>query len=319
MSIKYQAHVDGHGWLPEVENGIIAGSVGEARSLQAIRITDLELPNTNIDAYCHVATIGDSGVRDESGNIIEGNHLGEDIGTTGLGLAAEAFRIGLIGDGANTADIYYRVHTADIGWMEWAKNGEWAGTKGGGKQVEAIQIMLMPKNQPFYLGVDNNNNFIDLTPPPAAVTGESEDVKRAKVVSEAQAAIGYHEVGGKSRYGERYGDPYGQWCAYFVRAQFSDAGYPELAPPTGYCPTAVDWLLRHNKAYFYKRGQYVPRNGDIIYFDYNRNGVPDHTGIVEGCDGKTVCTIEGNKGDAVKRQYYPVNSLDIYGYGVPAY
>ena len=45
----------------------------------------------------------------------------------------------------------------------------------------------------------------------------------------------------------------------------------------------------------------------------------DHTGIVESCDGKTVTTIEGNSGNACKRQLYIRGSSQIAGYGVPAF
>lgn len=32
-----------------------------------------------------------------------------------------------------------------MGWLDWAKNGEMAGTSGCSKQVEAIQIILVGK------------------------------------------------------------------------------------------------------------------------------------------------------------------------------
>ena len=37
-------------------------------------------------------------------------------------------------------------------------------------------------------------------------------------------------------------------------------------------------------------------------FDWEHDGTCDHVGIVERCDGITVYTIEGNSGDAVKRE-----------------
>ena len=44
-------------------------------------------------------------------------------------------------------DIYYRVHVGNIGWLDWAKNGETAGTEGYSKQIEAIQIELVKKGE----------------------------------------------------------------------------------------------------------------------------------------------------------------------------
>lgn len=42
----------------------------------------------------------------------------------------------------NGLNILYRVHVQDIGWTEWKKNGETAGTTGQGKRIEAIEIKL---------------------------------------------------------------------------------------------------------------------------------------------------------------------------------
>ena len=42
-------------------------------------------------------------------------------------------------------DIWYRVHSANVGWLGWASNGEPAGTQGYAYQVEAIQIKVLPK------------------------------------------------------------------------------------------------------------------------------------------------------------------------------
>ena len=42
-------------------------------------------------------------------------------------------------------DIYYRVHSARFGWLDWTKNGEVAGTVGYNAGVEAIEIKLYGK------------------------------------------------------------------------------------------------------------------------------------------------------------------------------
>jgi CHAP domain. len=59
--------------------------------------------------------------------------------------------------------------------------------------------------------------------------------------------------------------------------------------------------------------------GEIIFFDWNGDGVPDHVGIVESSDSSTVYTIEGNWADSVHTDAYPINSSQIYGYGTPNY
>ena len=62
-----------------------------------------------------------------------------------------------------------------------------------------------------------------------------------------------------------------------------------------------------------------PQAGDIIFFDWEGDGVTDHTGIVQKCENGTVYTVEGNSGDTCRTKTYPVGSSVIYGYGIPAY
>lgn len=60
-------------------------------------------------------------------------------------------------------------------------------------------------------------------------------------------------------------------------------------------------------------------HGDIIFFDWEQDGHSDYVGIVESCDGSTVCTIEENSNDECRQKSYPINSVDIVGYGTPMY
>ena len=57
----------------------------------------------------------------------------------------EAIRISLTGAAADAYDVYYRVHSANFGWLGWAANGREAGSQGFGYRMEAIQIQLVPK------------------------------------------------------------------------------------------------------------------------------------------------------------------------------
>jgi len=62
------------------------------------------------------------------------------------------------------------------------------------------------------------------------------------------------------------------------------------------------------------RWSQAPHRGDQIFF-----GGSGHTGIVEKVYGGVVFTIEGNKGDEVRKCSYSVNSPSIIGYGHPKY
>ena len=137
------------------------------------------------------------------------------------------------------------------------------------------------------------------------------------VGSDDIVAVALSQVGNVG--GQPYWSWYGfssrvEWCACFVSWCADQCGYIESGamPKHSYCPTGVEW--------FRSRGQWQDRNsipapGSIIYFDWCGDGVADHVGIVESCDGSTVYTIEGNANDAVKRLSYSIGSTKIMGYG----
>lgn len=73
-------------------------------------------------------------------------HGREISGTTGRALYVEALKIDLGESLASSYDLYYRVHSANIGWLGWAKNGMPAGTSGYGYAVEALEVVLVAKD-----------------------------------------------------------------------------------------------------------------------------------------------------------------------------
>lgn len=135
-TISYATHVQSYGWQSECGDGEISGTIGQAKRLEAIKIS-----------------LGDTGV---SGGITYSAHVqsygwqswksdGQIAGTSGQAKRLEAIRIKLTGKMAEQYDVYYRVHAQTFGWLGWAKNGEQAGSEGYGKRLEAIQIKLVKK------------------------------------------------------------------------------------------------------------------------------------------------------------------------------
>ena len=138
------------------------------------------------------------------------------------------------------------------------------------------------------------------------------------VGSDDIVAVALSQVGNVG--GQPYWSWYGfssrvEWCACFVSWCADQCGYIEsgVMPKHSYCPTGVEW--------FRSRGQWQDRNsipapGTIIYFDWGGDGIADHVGIVESCDGSTVYTIEGNANNACKQLSYAVGDRRILGYGI---
>ena len=141
-SITYQAHVQDIGWQAPVSNGATAGTTGCAKRVEALKINLIAqygslLGSDSISVQSHIAGIGW-----ESQPV--GN--GQASGTIGQSRALEAIKVSLSSTYSDSYDIWYRVHSANVGWLGWASNGGPAGTQGYGCQIEAIQIKVLPKN-----------------------------------------------------------------------------------------------------------------------------------------------------------------------------
>lgn len=137
-----------------------------------------------------------------------------------------------------------------------------------------------------------------------------------EIVEVAASQIG--NVGGQP-YWSWYGfDSRVEWCACFVSWCANECGLIEsgAVPKFSYCPAGVQWF---KDAGLWRAGGEEPQPGDIVFFDWEGDGTSDHVGIVESCDGRTVETIEGNSGDACRRNAYDVGSASIMGYGTPMY
>ena len=100
-------------------------------------------------------------------------------------------------------------------------------------------------------------------------------------------------------------DMYQSWCAHNV-------GLTDKVGHFAYCPSHVNWFKSR------KQWGHLPRKGAVVFFDWDHDGVADHVGLVEAVNAdRTITTLEGNTGDAVKRK---VRSPGVVlGYGYPAY
>ncbi|MFD1848654.1 N-acetylmuramoyl-L-alanine amidase [Oceanobacillus bengalensis] len=134
-SINYATHVQGDSWQDPVSNGETSGTKGQAKRLEAIKISIGNIQDLGVKYATHV----------QSDGWLDYVPGGEISGTTGKHKRLEAIKIELTGKKAKDYDIYYRVHAQTFGWLDWAKNGEPAGTEGLSKRLEAIEIKLVKK------------------------------------------------------------------------------------------------------------------------------------------------------------------------------
>jgi uncharacterized protein (TIGR02594 family) len=150
----------------------------------------------------------------------------------------------------------------------------------------------------------------------------------ARMVQLAQGEVGVSETGGnndgsrireyRSATAGAENSP-GPWCSYFVSWLAKNAGAPVGAGGngTGYVPTLEAWGKQQGRYQDFSAGA-RPQPGDIVIFDWGRDGVADHTGIVEHVDADgAIHTIEGNSSDRVQRQTYAATTNDIKGFVRP--
>ena len=132
-SICYTTHIQDIGWQNQVKDGEMAGTEGQAKRLEAIKITLKDLSGIKIKYQTHVQDIGWQ----------DWKYDGTLAGTEGESKRLEAIRIEL--EESDKYSVMYRVHIQDIGWQDWRYDGEKAGTEGQSKRLEAIQIKIVEK------------------------------------------------------------------------------------------------------------------------------------------------------------------------------
>lgn len=136
-SISYQTHVQTYGWQDVKKDGEMAGTSGQAKRLESIKIfVDGAGVSGGVSYKVHCQTHG----------WLNEVSDGAEAGTTGEGKRLEGIEIRLTGELSQLYDVQYRVHVQTYGWQNWVKNGEMAGTSGKAKRLEGIEIKLVAKD-----------------------------------------------------------------------------------------------------------------------------------------------------------------------------
>ena len=152
-SVKYTAHVQNVGWQPTCCNQETAGTTGQNKRIEAIKIWLTGEIEEEYDVYYRVH-VQNFGWLDWAKN-------GEIAGTVNYGYRMEAIKIALVrkdgegltpvGTSSKTFDTQavYSAHVQNIGWQDEVYNGETIGTVGQGLRMEALKLDLY---KPLYSG-----------------------------------------------------------------------------------------------------------------------------------------------------------------------
>ena len=122
------------------------------------------------------------------------------------------------------------------------------------------------------------------------------------IIATAKGEIGYKEgKNNDNKYGKWFGLNNVSWCGEFVSWVFAQNKASNLIPNTynknGYCGCAITVKYLRDHKIFVTPDK--ANQGDLCFYDWERDGVSDHTGIVVSVDTvhKTITCVEGNTGD----------------------
>ena len=155
------------------------------------------------------------------------------------------------------------------------------------------------------------------------------------IINLAQSWIGKNEADGSHKaiidiynghkplargYKVKYTD---SWCATFISALAIQCNATDIIPTECGCGEMIK--LCQKLGIWIENEDRTPKDGDIIFYDWQDNGKgdnkgwSDHVGIVEKVNANTITVIEGNLNNAVARRTIAVNARYIRGYAVPKY
>lgn len=121
------------------------------------------------------------------------------------------------------------------------------------------------------------------------------------------------ERNGITRYGQWYGNPYGDWSAMFVMFCLNYAQVPEEAIPRS--PGVYNMMrLAQDQALLRQVDPVVGTPGNILFLDTDGNGNADRMLIVSGAAGEDMTAIGGDWEDAVREITLTDSDPRLLGY-----
>ncbi|WP_329544687.1 peptidoglycan-binding protein [Streptomyces sp. NBC_01356] len=149
----------------------------------------------------------------------------------------------------------------------------------------------------------------------------------AAMVKSASADVGYKEgANNDTKHGVWYGLNHNPWCDMAVSYWADKSGNADVVGKFAYCPSHVNFFK--GKSRWHGKSE-ATKVGDIVFYDWDGDGVADHVGIVEKASaaGASIYTIEGNtssgaagsqsNGDGCYRRTR--SRSGVMGFGRPAY
>ena len=139
--------------------------------------------------------------------------------------------------------------------------------------------------------------------------GYAESQRNYKVAEDGITKRGY------TRYGEWYGNPYGDWNAMFVSFCLRYAQHPayETLKNSGADSMRVAAV---NAGVYQAASGAVPYVGDLAFLDKDSNGSCDTVAIVSGRQSGSMTLVEGDCGAVVAEKQYSLSNGTVLGYAL---
>jgi len=215
-ALIYSAHVSSLGWLPDVASPATAGTTGQSRQMEALRISGGTLAG-DIEYRAHVANIG----------WMAWVGPAFTAGTTGQARQLEAVQVRLSGASALAYSVECRAHVASLGWLPWVRDGATCGTTGQGRRMEAVQLRLVSRTTPTATATPSATSTPSTTPTvDLAVVGDTGMDSNASAVLTGMARAKSALIVGDLAYADTSGIE-AQYCSW-VKARV--AGGAQILP-----------------------------------------------------------------------------------------
>ena len=150
----------------------------------------------------------------------------------------------------------------------------------------------------------------------------------ANLVAVARSQLGYTESEenyhmaddgvtkmGYTRYGEWYGNPYGDWNAMFASFCLRYAEHPAYEALKNSGAESMR-LAAEGAGVYYTASATAPGEGDLAFLDKDGNGSCETVAIVTQCSKNRVSMIEGDCDGAVEENQYALDHSAILGYAL---
>jgi LPXTG-motif cell wall-anchored protein len=214
-------------------------------------------------------------------------------------------------DGGEVKEETYDLTDAKLlGYVEIPENPDYNENKYSDDTADVETSETWEKTLPTDLTDDWKANLVKVA---QSQIGYKESTKNYRLSEDKTSHLGY------TRYGDWYGNKYGEWSSMFASFCLSYAKVEGISTNSG----AEAWIVSLESEGLYREvSEYEPVLGDLVFLDNDGDSLADHVGIVtavttdENNKLSTLKLIVGDSDDEVKEVTYEVSDSAIVGYAV---